>query len=428
MSSFRLITADALEGLRSLPSDSVHCAVTSPPYWSLRSYLPKDHPSRHLELGHEASPEEYVGRLVVIFRELRRVLRPDGTLWINMGDAYITKSHGQGPSFDPKYKSARNRPSGELFGNRARTTAHGYKHKDLIGLPWMLALALRADGWYLRMDLIWHKRTPMPESVKDRPTRAHEYVFLLSKSERYYYDWVAVLEAASPQTHSRKSVGVNSRMLITHDPRHTPYARRERAISDAVPAVRNLRSVWRVSAERSNLAHFATYPRALVRPCIFAGTSEKGCCPECGAPWRRVVRRTFSGDWHPDPALKAEGVNRAAKWQSGDAKHALNGQPLHSGPCGPGTHHTVALQPETLYWRPTCRCLWGGNLRFNSDSDSPLPCTVLDPFAGAGTSGLVAIERGCDFIGIELNPEYARMAQERALRFIEKRQQLEATA
>lgn len=399
--TFRMIQADVFDGLRSLPDASVHCVVTSPPYWALRSYLPKDHPLKAHELGSEKTPDEYIARQVDVFREVRRLLRPDGVLWLNMGDVHATGAGRVGQH-----------PGGGKQGERARRIQDhtplnrlpiaGLKSKDLVGTPWMLAFALRADGWYLRMDCVWHKRTPVPESVKDRPTKAHEYVFLLSKSEKYYYDWVAVVEPASSNTHPRRTVGANSRLSVDRDPRHTPYERRQRNLNDGIPLVRNLRSVWSIASERAAVKHYATFPRALARPCVLAGTSEKGCCAICQAPYRRIVKRRFLDD--------KQGLKAVTKWQSDEALSARNGQPLHSGAAGPGSHHRRYYMPETVGWRRTCRCTLPGD---------PLPCTVLDPYAGTGTTGIVAAERGCNFIGIELDPRSVQMAYERHHRWLD---------
>ena len=179
----RLLIGDALEQLRTLPSESVHTCVTSPPYYNLRDYGAAG------QIGNEASVEEYLQSLVSVFREVRRVLRADGTLWVNMGDSYATRSGSQPPT------NTRN-----SCGHTAKHTPRGYKYKDLIGVPWQLAFALRADGWYLRQDIIWNKSNCMPESVRDRCTKSLEYIFLLSKSERYYFDAAAISEWMAAET------------------------------------------------------------------------------------------------------------------------------------------------------------------------------------------------------------------------------------
>lgn len=192
---------------RALPDESVHCIVTSPPYWGLRSYLPEGHPDKAKEIGTEATPEEYVARLVEIFRELRRALRKDGTLWLNLGDTYVlgkpkTEFNAGGLNWQKGSSFRRDRRPRE---DDPHKSVLGLKPKDLIGIPWMVAFALRADGWWLRMDNVWEKPNPMPESVTDRTTKAHEYMFHLSKSDRYYYDNEAVKEASKYPDDNRKA-------------------------------------------------------------------------------------------------------------------------------------------------------------------------------------------------------------------------------
>lgn len=274
MTAARIITGDALTVLGSLESGSINCCVTSPPYFGLRDYGVDG------QLGLELTPEEYVADLVAVFGEVRRLLRDDGTLWLNLGDSYTngntTNSTG-GPS--PRQMSN----AGSWFEPRRIET--GLRPKNLIGIPWRVAFALQADGWYLRSEIIWDKLNCMPESCKDRPTRAHETIFLLTKSPTYYYDADAI----------REPHGDMSRFCH--------------------PLGRNKRSVWRIPTQPVPEAHFATYPEKLVEPCILAG------CPPRGV--------------------------------------------------------------------------------------------VLDPFAGSGTTGIVACRLGRDFVGIELNPEYAEMAERR---------------
>ena len=325
MSSHRIIQGDCIEGLRTLPDASVHCCVTSPPYWGLRDY------GHDGQIGLEATPEAYVARMVEVFREVRRVLRDDGTCWVNLGDSYCQ------PGSSQSFRNATNencngckdtkKPRCQIARN------HGLKPKDLVGIPWRVAFALQADGWWLRQDIIWHKPNPMPESVRDRCTKAHEYVFLLTKSERYYYDAEAVSEAVAVSTTARisqpslplqagsdrvpgktngpmKEVGPRfggNKFGDSDDPKHATKSGNVYQIPDA-NGRRNRRSVWTVTTKPYSGAHFATMPPDLVEPCILAG------CPEGG--------------------------------------------------------------------------------------------TVLDPFAGSGTTLAVAAELGRSGIGCELNPEY----------------------
>jgi DNA modification methylase len=294
----RIINADVLDGLRSLPDDSVHCCVTSPPYWGLRDYGVAG------QIGLEPTPDAFVARLVDVFREVRRVLRKDGTCWVNLGDSYNSgNSGGLGGSTlcgGQENQKASNRHGRERVGT--------LKPKDLIGIPWRVAFALQADGWWLRQDIIWHKPNPMPESVADRCTKAHEYVFFLTKNDRYRWDADAIAEATiragdvNDYTGNQKNNSVDPVMQATRP--------KGRAIT--VKETRNKRSVWTIATAPFAEAHFATFPPELPEICIKAG------CPKGG--------------------------------------------------------------------------------------------TVLDPFCGAGTTGLVADRLQRNAILIELNPEYAAMA------------------
>jgi DNA modification methylase/transcriptional regulator with XRE-family HTH domain len=272
--------------MRSLPSDSVDCCVSSPPYWGLRSYIGDDDPNKIHELGLEPTPEEYVENMVAIFREVRRILKPTGSLWLNLGDSY-QPHHTQRP-----------RPNMGLNTRNARThenrMAQGLKHKDLVGIPWRVAFALQADGWYLRSDVIWSKPNPMPESVTDRPTKSHEYLFLLTKASRYYFDADAVREPPSESFLDRWGDRAGLRINPKADARErNDYSSVPGESSMGVPANgRNIRSVWNIATRPYPGAHFAVFPPELPERCIKAGSSEKGVCPECGAPWERVSRPT----------------------------------------------------------------------------------------------------------------------------------------
>lgn len=292
----RILQGDCREVLKTLPDESVHCIVTSPPYWGLRDYGVGG------QIGLELSPEAFVAALVGVFSEVHRVLRSDGTLWLNLGDSYARMQEGNVPqSKNPDC------PPPTMLG---RVKNAGLKAKDLVGIPWRVAFALQAAGWWLRQDLIWAKPNVMPESVTDRCTKAHEYIFLLAKSERYYFDAAAIAEPIAEST-------ANDRV-------DTGRFRPERGFPGSPSAgsgrlgdkdTRNKRSVWTVPTHPYKDAHFATFPPKLIEPCILAG------CPEGG--------------------------------------------------------------------------------------------TVLDPFGGAGTTGLVADRQGRNAILIELNPEYADMARKR---------------
>ena len=275
---------DCLETLRRMPNGLVQTCVTSPPYFGLRDY------GHAGQIGLEPTPDEFVAKLVTVFREVRRVLRDDGTLWVNIGDSYT--SGGRTHERDPDAKNV-------TVGTGARRAAlpDGLKPKDLIGIPWMLAFALRADGWYLRQEIIWHKPNPMPESVTDRCTKSHEQIFLLSKSERYYYDQKAILEPVSPNTHARLSQDVQNqigseranggaktngnmkavgRKFDTGEQSQNKNNPSFDAAMAIMPNERNKRSVWTVSTKPYKGAHFATFPTDLIEPCILAGAPAGG--------------------------------------------------------------------------------------------------------------------------------------------------------
>lgn len=275
-----IINKDCLEGLREIPDNSISCCVTSPPYFGLRDYGVAG------QIGAEQTPEEYIDKLVEVFREVRRVLRPDGTLWLNIGDSYATRSGNQPP------KNTRN-----SCGHTAKKVPRGYKQKDLIGVPWMLAFALRADGWYLRQDIIWQKPNCMPESVKDRCTKSHEYIFLLSKSPKYYFDAEAISEPIADSSEKRYLQNIegqeesyrqpnrNGRAMKAAMPRFggskygdsTSAEARTKSGKEYAPRPRkNKRDVWTVSTHGFKGAHFAVFPEELVRPCILAGSPAGG--------------------------------------------------------------------------------------------------------------------------------------------------------
>lgn len=280
-----ILAGDSLTILQSLPSDSAHCCVTSPPYYALRDYEADG------QIGREATPEEYIARLVAVFREARRILKPDGTFWLNISDTYCTSAK------------------------------QGCKTKDMLGIPWRLALALREDGWYLRSDVIWEKPNAMPESVKDRCTRCYEHVFQLTKSKRYFYDSTAIAEPVAADTPRRLRSGRGgvhkySGGIPGQPPQSINLPRLAGSTpEDKIPTHRNKRDVWRINTKPYSGAHFAAFPPKLAETCILAG------CPVGG--------------------------------------------------------------------------------------------TVLDPFFGSGTTGLAAKQTGRHFIGIELNPAYCKLAEQR---------------
>lgn len=494
---------DVCDVLRRLPAASVHTCVTSPPYWGLRDYNlpPTDWPAVTFTpaaglpeltipamsccLGLEPEPWAFVGHMVAVFREVKRVLRDDGTVWCNLGDSYAT--------------SGGNRKGNGKISMQSQGISLGgvgvayLADKNLIGIPWMCAKALQADGWWLRSDIIWSKPNPMPESVTDRPTKAHEYVFLLAKSgmpqfwthrdrpgvrskpapdlrwvhadghelteppddpdwkrqrvtcpecsgagyvsrnydsggmfggqsfrvecERcggsieqgrkgkgkvkawekvnlwqghdYYYDAEAVREAFKESGIKRQLNGRNNSWGGTRlaDPRDKRGSG-PRYGADALDLTRgrNRRTVWEIATESYKGAHFATFPQALVEPCILAGSSARGCCSACGAPWARVVER--------EPIITAKPSNNL-KLQSPGVFERGGNQATY-GQVG-------SVYTTTTGWWPTCAC----------DAGAPVPALVLDPFFGSGTTGQVAIETGRAYVGIELSEEYITLARKR---------------
>jgi len=290
---------DCRELLREMPAGSVRCCVTSPPYWGLRDY------GHAGQIGLERTPEEYVARLVEVFREVRRVLADDGTLWLNLGDSYASGGRGGGMEGEAGAKQRSN--FGALLG--PKKAPDGLKSKDLVGIPWRVAFALQADGWWLRSDIIWAKPNPMPESVTDRPTKAHEYLFLMSKRASYYYDTEAIAEKANPENYRANPT------LRQVAPGQTQQGGLNARRGEVGCDTRNRRTVWSVTSEPFAEAHFAVMPQALVEPCVLAGSKP-------------------------------------------------------------------------------------GDL-------------VLDPFAGSGTVGVVALRHGRRFLGLELNPAYCEMARRR---------------
>lgn len=280
---------DCVEGLKTLPDNCIDCCVTSPPYYALRDYGVDG------QIGLEDSPEAYIDKLVDVFSEVFRVLKPEGTLWLNLGDSYCGTGD-KGNLKDTKYPEGRN-------GQRISKTKNiiGLKHKDLIGIPWMAAFAQRERcGFYLRQDIIWAKGNPMPESVTDRCTKSHEYIFLMSKSQRYYFDYEAISEPCADQSRTnyqsgKRSNGINKdrndndfeERSKTWKPRtkncmedgqkpNTMHLRREQGLPDEQYVVRNKRDVWSVNVKPDTVAHFATYPEELIRPCILAGCPKDG--------------------------------------------------------------------------------------------------------------------------------------------------------
>ncbi|MCQ5089468.1 DNA-methyltransferase [Ruthenibacterium lactatiformans] len=264
-----IINRDALYALRELPAESVHCCVTSPPYYALRDY------GLDAQIGQEKTPEEYIRRLIDVFHEVKRVLRSDGTLWLNIADTYCGTG-SKGGYTDPKNPKGRN---GQAVSLAYRV--EGCKQKDLIGIPWMLAFALRADGWYLRSDIIWQKNNPMPESCKDRPSRCYEHIFLLAKEKSYYYDGLAIAEPIAPTTAKRykagRGVGKYGKDIPGQTMQNINRPRAAGTFTDAdISPFRNKRDVWQINTVPYKGGHFAAFPPKLAETCILAGCLEGG--------------------------------------------------------------------------------------------------------------------------------------------------------
>ena len=334
--SVKIIVGEAREALQAMPTQSVHMAITSPPYWNLRSYKGGDG-----MIGLEPTFDEHLVNLVAVFREVRRVLRDDGIFVMNYGDAYGAK--------------------------------------NLLMMPARVAIALQEDGWYLRSEVIWHKPNPMPESATDRPTSAHEKIYLLSKSPKYFYDADAVRAPLASPLHAPG----NKKL----DESRNDGARMDKIWGSELGA--NMRNVLTVATHSFKGAHFATFPPKLIEPFVLAGTSEKGCCPECGAPWRRLATGTL---------VSLHGQNRAEDYGGRDEYD------------GSKRRATSGLRPakfahKTTGWKPSCEC----------DAGEPMPCTILDCFGGAGTTGLVADRHKRDAVLVEISEEYAEIARKRII-------------
>lgn len=427
--TWHVMLGDVRTALSAVKDSSVHCVVTSPPYFGLRDYGTAswdggdptcDHfhqqggrnpetSSKQLtskgttqtqykntcakcgaaridaQIGLEDTPDEYVAELVVLFREVWRVLRDDGTVWLNLGDSYVSSPRGNKPG-DLSTSSLTNPERQDAISRSQKSDKlPGLKSKDLIGIPWRVALALQADGWYLRSDIIWSKRNPMVESVRDRCTKSHEYIFMLTKSPRYFFDADAIAET------SIHALGEKS--LSRGQARVAPSGNGN-ADSVTVTPTRNARTVWDITTTSYKEAHFATFPIELPTRCIKAGTSEAGCCSTCGAPVERVVTK---GALLPHAAARIEQNARGNYTNQKDYESA--------GVQTPGDVMNRVLdgmRERISSWSPGCDC-----------NAPAMPCMVLDIFSGSGTTGFVAISLGRSYIGIELNPEYREMSRRR---------------
>jgi DNA modification methylase len=353
-----LLHGDARDMLQTLPTGSVQCVITSPPYFGLRAY--GDDPR---EIGREATPAAYVAALIAVFAEVWRVLRDDGTLWVNLGDSYVASPAG---NTDATWSAKQASNVGSAARRTRSTITPGLPAKNLLGIPWRVAFALQDAGWILRSDIIWAKPNPMPESVRDRPTRAHEYLFLFAKRQRYFYDAEAIAEAATQ--HGQGSLGE----LNTKKPAETTNGRGATTLKDPDRVTRNRRSVWTIATQPYAGAHFATMPEALVEPCILAGSASQAC-ETCGAAWGRVTK-------DEDGTMNDESGGA-------DSSSFI----VHRSSFVPG-------------FAPRCRC---------ATNTGAARSICLDPFLGSGTVARVAERFGRDAIGIDLHAEYLELQEKR---------------
>ena len=395
MQSFELLQGDCTKVLATLPAASVQCCVTSPPSWGSRDY------GAGGQLKLEETTEAYISNMVLVFREVWRVLRDDGTLWLNLGDSYAgVAGNARGEGAGGGQERVKSMGFGAL--PKRKDLEGGLKHKDLAGIPWRVAFALQADGWWLRQDIIWHKPNPMPESVTDRCTKAHEYIFLLTKSAKYFYDSEAVKErgamvagdsAGSSQRDTQETHGLgggNSGINLAKQ-------KLAAELQEKGYSTRNKRSVWTVTTKPFRGAHFATFPPDLIEPCILAGTSENGQCPKCGKSWKRIMEKIGVSTYE-----KMGGKNGGYK--------KMREESMRRGETGVGDTRDSngnivwyeATPKKFVGWQPDCAC-----------GLDPIASVVLDPFSGAGTTGLVAVQHGRRYIGIELNPDYLEMSRKR---------------
>ena len=314
---YMLICGNAVDTLKEFKDNTFHMAVTSPPYWQQRDYNVEG------QLGQESDPEEYISNLVAICEEVKRVLRKDGTFWLNIGDGYCSKA----------------------------IKKLNLKPKDLVGIPWMFALAMRNQGWYLRSDIIWEKENPMPDSTKSRPSKSYEHLFLFSKSDKYFYDWYAIAESQREISIRRAKSKNNVKLrkdfekdnyAISGKSQDKAYEKMRKKIEAGEDIKRNKRDVWLIATSSEKVDHFAAYSWKLINPCILAGSSSGGCCPKCKTPWNRIK--------------------------------------------------------ETIEWEPACNC----------GEKEAEPCLVLDPFNGSGTTAKVCRQAHRKYVGIDINKEYIK--------------------
>lgn len=455
----KILQGNCLDKLKELPDQSINTCITSPPYWGLRDY------GEDKQLGMEDTPEEFVNNLVEVFREVKRVLRDDGTVWLNLGDSYCGTGN-KGNHTDPKHKEGRNGQKIAL-----NNKIEGLKSKDLVGIPFRVAFALQQDGWYLRQDIIWHKPNPMPESVRDRCTKAHEYIFLLSKSPKYYFDNEAIKEDAKTEPSLRNKMGEGYQADYTKGKRFSDGER----VSGSKK--RNKRSVWTVSTKPFKGAHFATFPMDLIEPCVLAGCPEK-VCVACGTPYINKPNYEYDndiakknnthgkyGDQETESAnrqgLHADRGNKLIEVRDNLPKQSIlvnflksrtkakilaenTDIPLTKIEHWFRTDESGFAYPSINDWKKvrefiddysnefaeidnaltdyelktdsiTSKKIIGYELKkqCNCETNETKSGTVLDPFGGSGTTGIVASNHNRKAVLIELNAEYIEIAKQR---------------
>lgn len=492
-----ILVGNVTDQLATLPERSVHCVVTSPPYWGLRDYGRCDcatqrHASQNalemcrtikpgasgqssatdkrcqkdpdpacpacngtgiitgtdVQIGLEpvfdcgawaakryapgidwpACPGCFLCTMVRVFAEVHRALRDDGTCWVNMGDSYsaggrksydtTSKNKGNGKPPDirgdglKRYRRNASKNGADVGGwacdsehdGGGRVVAPGLKPKDRVMQPAILALALQAHGWYLRDEIVWRKPNPMPESVRDRTTKAHEMLYLLTKGPRYFYDADAIREMSEgTDARLKRDPGQVANGAMRNSDAEKSGTTRGKTNQPCCPSGgRNARSVWTIKPHPFPEAHFATFPVELPLRCIKAGTSAKGCCPSCGAPWKRLTEKVSTGKTH----------KMADGWDTGAGGHGT----VHREGRQKGEAGKPVTTTATIGWEPTCECVDQEATGQSTGPDiapKPVPCTVLDPFSGSGTTGIAAWQLGQHYIGCELNPEYAAMSERR---------------
>lgn len=375
MANLEILIGDCRDVLKQLPDESINCVVTSPPYFGLRDY------GHDGQIGLEPTPDEFVETLVSVFREVRRVLRKDGTVWLNLGDSY-TGYHGNKKSEVPSSSTNGWTKGYDENKRKGRPQDIGLKQKELIGIPWRVAFALQADGWYLRQDIIWAKPNPMPESVRDRCTKAHEYIFLLSKSPKYYYDHEAAKEPMAASSIPRLKQNVADQVGTTRANGGAKTNGNFKAAGDIESGLRNRRSVWSITTKPYKGAHFATFPPDLIEPCILAGCPEF-VCSDCGSPYSPVHKKTD----------KQDESYKGSSFSKGKTAGRTGGDRTQKG------DRFISLFEG---YEPTCKC-----------EHTPIPGTVLDPFGGSGTTGGVALKNQRNAILVEINEKYAELIPER---------------